>query len=188
MLAHDVGAAMLEGYGTVERCSMYNLPTGNTWTARCGDVSIAGEAVQAKEGGAIGDAREVLTQDKSGQHCWCRMTSPYIGLYAYVGSSSGVSGICIMPCSTTVWNNLSGAELEAYLSALFSTKLPQAPCEIGISKLMVSTGYSFQLWAEKYTEPSLVVQYNDEKCYVNLAAGAGNLNVKFNGEIYHAVD
>ena len=73
-----------------------------------------------------------------------------------------------------------------FLSALFS--IPEIPCEIGISKLMVSTGDFFQLYAEQYTEHALVVQYNDEKCYVKLESGVGNLNVNFNGEIYHAVN
>ncbi|MBP3397530.1 MAG: hypothetical protein J6K82_01220 [Alphaproteobacteria bacterium] len=61
-------------------------------------------------------------------------------------------------------------------------------CEIGISKLMTSNGYSFQLYAEKYTEHALVVQYNDNKCYMKLVPGGGELNIKFNDVVYHAVE
>ena len=78
-------------------------------------------------------------------------------------------------------------EREINLPKVFEP-VPETPCSIGISRLMVSTGDAFRLWAEKYTEPSLVVQYNDEKCYVKLETGAGKLNINYNGEIYHAVE
>ncbi|MBP3397765.1 MAG: hypothetical protein J6K82_02440, partial [Alphaproteobacteria bacterium] len=63
----------------------------------------------------------------------------------------------------------------------------ETPCEIGISKLVTSKGVSFQLWAEKYTTPSLVVQYNDQKCYGKLEQGSasGTINVKIDGVVYH---
>lgn len=66
----------------------------------------------------------------------------------------------------------------------------RALCDIGISRLMVSTGASFQLYAEKYTEPSLVVSHNDQKCYGKLEQGSvtGAINVKYNGVVYHTVE
>ena len=79
-------------------------------------------------------------------------------------------------------------ELALYKTGLFFSGSPESPCQLGISRLMLSTGDSFALWAEKYSQPSLVVQYNDEKCYVKLESGAGKLNINFNGEIYHAVE
>ena len=61
-------------------------------------------------------------------------------------------------------------------------------CEIGISKLMVSTGDSFQLYAEQYTEHALVVQYKDQRCYLKLEEGKGGLNIMANDTIYHVVE
>lgn len=68
--------------------------------------------------------------------------------------------------------------------------LDEVPCELGISKLVLSTGAAFRLYAEKYTEPSLVVGYNDGKCYGKLEAGkaTGTINVNYNGTVYHLVD
>lgn len=83
----------------------------------------------------------------------------------------------------------SSEDEELFLSALFATEMPpETPCTIGISKLMVSTGDSFQLYAEQYTEHALVVQYNDEKCYLKLEEGQGGLNVMANGIIYHVIE
>lgn len=150
--------------------------------------------------------------------CLCKMTSPYEGRYVLVhdwGNDQLVPensrlGMCKMECyyeCTAVYSGFNcgldydtcmdyypygsfrdSADIEQYLSALFATEIPQTPCEIGISKLMVSTGGAFKLWAEKYTEPSLVIQYNDQKCYAKLESGAGKLNIKFNGEVYHVVE
>ncbi len=66
----------------------------------------------------------------------------------------------------------------------------QRLCEIGVGTIKTSTGLSFALYAEKYTEPSLVVGYNGGKCYGKLEAGnaAGTLNFNYNGTLYHLVD
>ncbi|MBO5740171.1 MAG: hypothetical protein J6R52_03840 [Alphaproteobacteria bacterium] len=81
---------------------------------------------------------------------------------------------------------------ESFLTALFATEIPTEykKCELGISNFKTSTGLSFALYAEKYTEPSLVVGYNDGKCYGKLETGkaTGTINFNYNGMVYHLVD
>lgn len=155
-------------------------------------------------------------RDPNNVHCWCKMTVPYEGLWVYRGTYTTLEQYCdgssseamfLEYCSVhcaEMWlaGNSGNAFLDAYQrgfggtateldaikAGLFSPTSAEVPCEIGISKLKVSNGLAFQLWAEKYTEPALVVQYNDEKCYVKLDAGLGKLNINFNGQIYHAID
>ncbi len=83
-------------------------------------------------------------------------------------------------------------EEEPFLTALFATEIPveYKKCELGISNFKTSTGLSFALYAEKYTEPSLVVGYNDGKCYGKLETGraTGTINFNYNGTVYHLVD
>lgn len=63
-------------------------------------------------------------------------------------------------------------------------------CETGVSNLKTSTGLSFSLYAEKYTEPSLAVQYNGQICWAKLEAGqaSNSINVNYQDTIYHVVD
>lgn len=65
-----------------------------------------------------------------------------------------------------------------------------APCAAGITMLRTGTGVSIPLWAEKSTQPSLCVKYNDAICYGNLEQGqaAGAINIKHDGVVYHLVD
>ena len=65
-----------------------------------------------------------------------------------------------------------------------------APCAAGITMLRTDTGVSIPLWAEKSTQPSLCVKYNDAICYGNLEQGqvAGAINIKHDGVVYHLVD
>lgn len=146
-----------------------------------------------------------------GNNVFCKMTYPYEGLYVALYSLNDWSDLAAdLDCASLYLDNAydcyqnrdgndcgfdsypgvfyTTEKQELFLSALFATEIPEIPCTIGISNLMVSTGDAFRLWGEKYTEPSLVVQYNDEKCYVKLESGVGNLNINFNGEIYHAVE
>lgn len=80
----------------------------------------------------------------------------------------------VVPCDSTTGNPIVSERL----------------CEIGVGAIKTSTGLSFSLYAEKYTEPSLVVGYNDGKCYGKLEAGkaAGAINFNYNGTVYHLVD
>lgn len=63
-------------------------------------------------------------------------------------------------------------------------------CAAGITALRTGTGVSVPLWAERGTEPSLCVLYNDTICYANLELGqaTNTINVNYNGVVYHAVD
>lgn len=170
-----------------------------------GDVSKKQPTIDASE-----------NRDANNIHCWCKMTVPYEGLWVYHGiygqtekycdgssSMSYFSEYCSARCaelwlvdnSGNAWldnynNGFRGTatELDAIKAGLFTPVVLETPCEIGISKLMLSTGDGFTLWAEKYTEPSIVVRYNNQKCYVKLEQGAGRLNVKYNGAVYHATD
>lgn len=149
-----------------------------------------------------------------GNNVFCKMTYPYEGLYVALFDGNMAFDLqfeadlsCLSlylddkydcyqnrddnECEIDYYPGVfyTTEKQELFLSALFATEMPpEIPCTIGISNLMVSTGDAFRLWGEKYTEPSLVVQYNDEKCYVKLESGVGNLNINFNGEIYHAVE
>ena len=150
-------------------------------------------------------------------YCWCRMTVPYVGLYVRKVSAmpleynycNGWFG-CGVECHRLWIHDLcdsdgtnddgdcevekgigfaDATEQEKYLNFLFATEMPtQAVCEIGISRLRLSTGDSFQLYAEKYTEPSLVVRYNNQLYYGNLEQGGGKLNIKYNGVLYHVTE
>lgn len=66
----------------------------------------------------------------------------------------------------------------------------KTPCAAGITTLLTGTGLSIPLWAERGTEPSLCVKYNDTVCYGNLEPGqaANTINVNYNGVVYHTVD
>ena len=80
----------------------------------------------------------------------------------------------VVPCDSTTGNPIVSERL----------------CEIGVGAIKTSTGLSFSLYAEKYTEPSFVVWYNDGKCYGKLEAGkaTGSINFNYNGTVYHLVD
>ena len=180
------------------------------------DVSV--EAVCAIETGEYLSLFENVTEatDDSAVTCFCRMVFPYSGSYVlrndFVKDGLVPEGMRLQSCEVEceymcarLWVRAScgedenycidqeleswfydDGELDSYLVALFSK--PETPCTIGISKLMVSTGDSFQLYAEQYTEHALVVQYNDEKCYLKLEEGQGGLNVMANGIIYHVIE
>ena len=64
---------------------------------------------------------------------------------------------------------------------------PEVLCTIGISQIKISTGGSFALYAEKYTQPSLAIKYNDGICYGKLEQGnqSGTMNFNYNGTVYH---
>ena len=68
-------------------------------------------------------------------------------------------------------------------------EVPATPCAAGITTLRTGTGVSIPLWAERGTEPSLCVKYNDMVCYANLEAGNSPdaINIKYNNVVYHAV-
>ena len=69
-------------------------------------------------------------------------------------------------------------------------EVPVIPCAAGITTLRTGTGVSIPLWAERGTEPSLCVKYNDMVCYANLEVGqaAGAINVNYGDAVYHTVD
>ena len=69
-------------------------------------------------------------------------------------------------------------------------EVPAIPCAAGITMLRTGTGVSIPLWAERGTEPSLCVKYNDMVCYANLEVGqaTGAINVRYGDVVYHAVD
>lgn len=95
------------------------------------------------------------------------------GTYS-TGGESGCLECAVVPCDSTTGNPIVSERL----------------CEIGFGAIKTSTGLSFSLYAEKYTEPSLVVGYNDGKCYGKLETGkaTGAINVNYNGTVYHLVD
>ncbi len=173
------------------------------------------EYSQLYETVAIMDINEYEKIDERPRaYMYCRMIYPYEGFY--VGWQWGISpssetsmcgGLfnevesydCYQntadaddPCSDDFVSSAyySAEQEEMFLSALFATEIiSEIPCEIGVSKLMTSTGLAFQLYAEQYTEPSLVVQYNDQKCYGKLELGnvTGAINIKYNDVTYHTV-
>ena len=61
---------------------------------------------------------------------------------------------------------------------------------LGISQIKTSTGLSFALYAEKYTEPALAIEYNNGKCYgmLDLGRATNTINIIHNNEIYHLID
>ncbi len=65
-----------------------------------------------------------------------------------------------------------------------------APCAAGVTTLRTGTGVSVPLWAEKSTEPSLCVKYNEMVCYADLELGqvTNGININYNNLIYHLVD
>lgn len=65
-----------------------------------------------------------------------------------------------------------------------------APCAAGVTTIRTGTGVVVSLWAEKTTQPSLCVKYNDTICYANLEIGTATeaININYNGVIYHTVD
>ncbi len=69
-------------------------------------------------------------------------------------------------------------------------EVPAIPCAAGITTLRTGTGVSISLWAERGTEPSLCVKYNDMVCYANLEVGqaTGAINVRYNDLVYHTVE
>lgn len=82
-------------------------------------------------------------------------------------------------------------ECENDVSGDFCLMPPSAaPCAAGITMLRTGTGVSIPLLAERGTEPSLCVKYNDMVCYANLEVGqaTGAINVRYNDLVYHTVD
>lgn len=64
------------------------------------------------------------------------------------------------------------------------------PCTAGVTTIRTGTGVVVPLWAEKSTQPSLCVKYNDMVCYANLEIGTATeaININYNDIIYHTVD
>ena len=56
----------------------------------------------------------------------------------------------------------------------------------GIGKLKTSTGLSFPILKTQIGEKSLAISHNDTTCYVPLAPGVGELNISYDGQVYHA--
>lgn len=179
------------------------------------NIMVKTEAVLSPMKTEVAQIHEEITEPAIvyGNNVFCKMTYPYEGLYVALFGGGIFSDLqmdadysCVslyLDDGYDCYQNRDGDDCEfeyypgsfyttekqeLFLSALFATEIPENLCTIGISNLMVSTGDSFQLYAEQYTEPSLVVQYNDEKCYVKLESGPGKLNINYNGEIYHAVE
>ena len=181
-----------------------------------GDAICSSEV--AATGEVLKSTPSVSVSENDNGNCWCKMTAPYEGEYwvstgyATFGDEYGtaqyrceqndfVRESCVWRCSH-LWNQAklyynqemmyygyyTDEGLIAYKTALFADGPPEIPCEIGISKLMVSTGDSFQLYAEQYTEHALVVQYKDQRCYLKLEEGKGGLNIMANDTIYHVVE
>ena len=60
-------------------------------------------------------------------------------------------------------------------------------CAAGITTLNTSTGLKYNLWQDRQTVPSLVVQYNRMMCYANMIPGVADnsVNILFDGKNYH---
>ncbi len=56
------------------------------------------------------------------------------------------------------------------------------------TQLKTGTGVSHPLLSEQVTVPSMVFQVDDTKCYVPLESGAGDFNLKWGNNLYHAGD
>ena len=65
-----------------------------------------------------------------------------------------------------------------------------AACTAGFSKLKTDTGLSFTAWGTRTTHPSIVVETDDGRCYVNLAPGRATnaVNVQYNNTVYHTTE
>ena len=61
-------------------------------------------------------------------------------------------------------------------------------CEAGMTRLVTSNGYRFDLFAEKRTTPSINIRYGDTVCYADLHPGnvSGTLNIRHGTQEYHA--
>ncbi len=150
-------------------------------------------------------------------YAYCRMVKPYVAHWVGLSDLDHISADVRDGCGNLYaqkdyyacyqdradadepcWDNFNYTayyyedDEEPFLTALFATEIPveYKKCELGISNFKTSTGLSFALYAEKYTEPSLVVGYNDGKCYGKLEPGnaTGTINFNYNGTVYHLID
>lgn len=87
-------------------------------------------------------------------------------------------------------SGLPQCDVDASGDYCLIAKVSAAPCAAGITTLRTGTGVSVPLWAERGTEPSLCVEYNNIICYGNLEVGQATnaVNVEYNNQIYHLVD
>lgn len=134
----------------------------------------------------------------AGYYCTTDETLPYINGTVYSSNCDIYDGTCAYEptpcpdgtystggttacttCAKTPCDPTNGTEIVL-----------ETPCDIGISQIKTSAGLSVALYAEKYTEPSLAIGYNDGKCYGKLETGnaTGTINFNYNGTIYHLVD
>ena len=74
-----------------------------------------------------------------------------------------------------------------YKKSPSNTCEPVASCAAGIGTLRVGSTSGFKIYAEKTTDPSLVIQYNNQNCYVCLGNGSGQnaLNIRYGDATYH---
>ncbi len=79
---------------------------------------------------------------------------------------------------------------ESCLIPATSAPAPEVLCTIGISQIKTSTGLSFALYAEKKTQPSLAIKYNNGICYGKLESGSASstINFNYNDAVYHLVN
>ncbi len=65
-----------------------------------------------------------------------------------------------------------------------------ALCSAGVTYLRTSTGVSVPLFSVRNTSPSINIEVDNNRCYIDLVPGGATnaINVRFNGQTYHTVN
>ena len=185
-------------------CKTTAMDTSNqTWTWNCGGDKVVGNYICSDKSGPSGDLQTDISAGTANVlYCWCKINLPYDTYWVSAGEGYIPNGICqsnntgcIYFCSSLsvydgeVGNFGSQAEMDAYLAALQTSASQKQRCALGISLIKTSTGLSFPLYAEKYSEPSFVVGYGGGMCYGELSAGnaSNSINIQYNNQTYHLV-
>ena len=167
-----------------------------TWWGTTGGVRYDGEGVCSKQSGITGEIQDNIIPDSTGNSCWCRVNSPFDGMYvswtdfgSYGPNGVGCNDMCAEACVEERPYTASGFPSRATQTMNFHNILISAKRVQVAFYLNVSNGVQIPIYAQKSTTPALHVLRDGVVYYGNAepGIGTGTMNIYYNGAYYHLV-
>lgn len=176
-----------------ERWDEHGKNDDGTWWGITNGVRYEGVSICAAQGGAYGLEKQNDIDVTAGSNCWCKITSPFDGMYVFFADYSyeGVSCEIHCDCGSEAGIEPAGVYRSAYETMKLHNALLNSQKEkLAACHLKTSTGLSLPLYDVKSTSPALHVLRDGVVYYGNMELGQGTntLNVDYNEAIYHLVE
>lgn len=126
----------------------------------------------------------------TGDHCWCKITSPFDGMYVNVTGYQQGSCSDFCQCGEEEFLNSAGFFFEAeFIMQLHNALLNSQRSSVQpVFYLNLSNGVVLPLYEEKTTSPALHIMYGEKIYYGNIKSGQGTntINLKdSNGGLWY---